>query len=101
MKREIKIDRAVYLVDDGEKSYIFLKRNQDWIKLDSKVNQENKKLKEALVAKQAPECEPLKDLSEKPPHWVPVWMLLPELWEEFKPKNHEPPKGGINNIGDE
>ena len=39
----MKIDRAVYLVDDDEKSYVFLKRNHDWINLDSKVNQENKK----------------------------------------------------------
>jgi hypothetical protein len=43
MKREVKIDRPVYLVDDDEKSYVFLKCNHDWINLDLKVNQENKK----------------------------------------------------------
>ena len=43
MKREVKIDRAIYLVDDNNKSYVFLKRNPDWANLDSKINQENKK----------------------------------------------------------
>ena len=43
MKREVKIDRAVYLVDDDIKSYVFLKRNHDWINLDPVLNQENKK----------------------------------------------------------
>ena len=43
MKREVMIDRAVYLVDDDEKSYVFLKRNLDWMNLDSKINLENKR----------------------------------------------------------
>ena len=43
MKREVNIDRAVYLVDDDKKSYVFLKRNPDWANLDSRLNQENKK----------------------------------------------------------
>ena len=43
MKREVNIDRAVYLVDDDSRSYVFLKRNPDWTNIDSKVNQENKK----------------------------------------------------------
>jgi len=43
MKREMNIDRAVYLVDDDDKSYVFLRRNHDWTEVDSKVNRENKK----------------------------------------------------------
>ena len=43
MKREVKIDRAIYLVDDDNMSYVYLKRNPDWANLDSRLNRENKK----------------------------------------------------------
>ena len=43
MKREINIDRAVYLVDDDIRSYVFLKPNPDWTNLDPEANKENKK----------------------------------------------------------
>ena len=42
MTREAKIDRAVYLIDDKTKTYRFLRRNPDWKKLDSQVNEANK-----------------------------------------------------------
>jgi 4-phospho-D-threonate 3-dehydrogenase / 4-phospho-D-erythronate 3-dehydrogenase len=41
--RELKIDRAVYLVDDKTKTYRFLRRNPDWKELPSEVNETNKK----------------------------------------------------------
>ena len=41
--RRLKIDRAVYLVDDSSKTYRFLKRNPGWQSLGSDENQKNKK----------------------------------------------------------
>ena len=38
MKRKVKIGRAIYFVDDNNKSYVFLKRNPEWANLDSKIN---------------------------------------------------------------
>ena len=43
MRKELKIDKAIYLVDDITKSYQFLKRNLNWEKLDPKKNESNKK----------------------------------------------------------
>jgi hypothetical protein len=43
MKKELKIDKAIYLVDEDEKTYMFLRRNLDWKELDPKENTLNKK----------------------------------------------------------
>jgi len=43
MPRELKIDRAVYLVDDVTRTYHFLRRNPDWDKLDPAENDRNKR----------------------------------------------------------
>jgi len=43
MPRELRIDRAVYLVDDDTRTYRFLKRNLDWVKLDTGENDANKR----------------------------------------------------------
>lgn len=43
MPRELKIDRAIYSVDDETKSYRFLRRNPDWEELDPAENDENKR----------------------------------------------------------
>ena len=43
MPRELKIDRAVYLVDDETKTYHFLRRNPDWQELDPAENEANKR----------------------------------------------------------
>ncbi len=39
----LKIDRALYKVDEASKTYRFLKRNPDWKKLNPKENRMNKK----------------------------------------------------------
>ena len=43
MPRELRIDRAVYLVDDKKGTYRFLRRNPNWEKLDPAENEENKR----------------------------------------------------------
>ena len=43
MLSELKIDRAIYLVDDETRTYQFLKRNQDWEQLDLAENEVNKR----------------------------------------------------------
>ena len=43
MTRELKIDRAIYLVDDESRTYRFLKRNPDWEQLDPAENEVNKR----------------------------------------------------------
>ncbi len=43
MKRSLKVDKAIYLVDDGSKTYTFLNRNPRWKELDAKENQRNKR----------------------------------------------------------
>ncbi|MEM2139620.1 MAG: hypothetical protein QXJ74_05525 [Nitrososphaera sp.] len=43
MVRRLKIDRAVYLVDDSARTYRFLERNPDWQSLGSDENRKNKK----------------------------------------------------------
>lgn len=43
MPRELKIDRAVYLVDDETRTYRFLRRNPDWEQLAPAENDENKR----------------------------------------------------------
>jgi len=42
--REIKIDKAIYLVDDKLKIYFFKCRNFDWKKLNKEENESNKKV---------------------------------------------------------
>ena len=42
MNRKQSIDRAIYLVDDDTRTYTFLERNPDWIKLDPAENERNK-----------------------------------------------------------
>jgi hypothetical protein len=41
--RELKIDRAVYLVDDKTKTYRYLRRNPGWRSLSPEENEANKK----------------------------------------------------------
>ena len=43
MARKLMIDRAIYLVDDVNKRYRFLRRNPDWEKLGPGRNNRNKK----------------------------------------------------------
>lgn len=43
MPRELKIDRAAYLVDNETGTYRFLRRNPDWQKIDPAENDENKR----------------------------------------------------------
>ena len=43
MLKQLKIDRAVYLVDDKTKAYRFLKRNPEWKSLDPQENERNKR----------------------------------------------------------
>jgi hypothetical protein len=43
MARELKIDRAVYLVDDETRTYRFLRRNPHWEKLDPAESNHNKR----------------------------------------------------------
>ena len=42
MKRELRIDRAIYLADDDSRTYTFFKRNLDWKNLDPVENEKNK-----------------------------------------------------------
>ena len=42
-QRKVRIDRAVYLVDDGARTYRFLRRNPSWRDLSQSENKENKK----------------------------------------------------------
>jgi len=42
MAKELKIERAIYLVDDKTKTYKFLTLNPDWKKLDPQENEANK-----------------------------------------------------------
>lgn len=43
MTRKLKIDRAIYLVDDATKSYRFLQRNPEWRVLEPAENEANKR----------------------------------------------------------
>ena len=43
MQKELKIDRAVYLVDDETRTYRFLRRNLAWENLDPAENDRNKR----------------------------------------------------------
>ncbi len=43
MKKELNIDRAVYLVDEGTRTYRFVRRNSDWKGLDPDENERNKR----------------------------------------------------------
>jgi hypothetical protein len=43
MPREAKIDRAIYLVNDEQRTYKFLRRNPDWRKLRPEENEANKR----------------------------------------------------------
>jgi hypothetical protein len=42
-RRKVRIDRAIYLVNDSNKTYRFLERNPSWKDLPRHVNRENKK----------------------------------------------------------
>ena len=42
MERELKIDRAIYVVDDDTQTYRFLKRNPEWRDLCAAENEANK-----------------------------------------------------------
>lgn len=42
-RRKVRIDTAVYLVDDNAKTYSFLGRNPSWKDLPRSENKENKK----------------------------------------------------------
>jgi hypothetical protein len=42
MKKEIPIDRAVYLVDRDTKTYHFLRRNPNWRSLNPEENLRNR-----------------------------------------------------------
>jgi hypothetical protein len=43
MQKELRIDRAIYLVDDETRTYRFLRRNPDWRNLDPGENDRNKR----------------------------------------------------------
>jgi hypothetical protein len=43
MKRLIRIDKAVYEVDDETRTYRFCRRNPDWEDLDPDLNETNKR----------------------------------------------------------
>ncbi len=49
MPRELKIDRAVYAVDDRTKTYRYLRRNPEWEQLTLKRNEMNKKTLEGFT----------------------------------------------------
>ncbi len=42
MARELKIDKAVYLVDDRTRTYRYLRRNPEWERLTAEENETNK-----------------------------------------------------------
>jgi hypothetical protein len=41
--RELRIDRAIYLVDDEAKTYRYLRRNPEWVGLPPEENEANKR----------------------------------------------------------
>lgn len=41
--RELRIDRAVYVVDEERKRYRYLSRNHEWRELDPLENERNKR----------------------------------------------------------
>jgi len=43
MAKQLKIDRAVYLVDDRSRTYRFLRRNPEWQDLDPAESEANKR----------------------------------------------------------
>ncbi len=43
MSRKLKIDRAVYHVDDRTRTYRYLQRNPEWDRLSRDRNEANKK----------------------------------------------------------
>jgi len=43
MKKKLKIDRAIYLIDDKRKTYSFYKRNLKWRNFNPKENERNKR----------------------------------------------------------
>lgn len=44
MPKRLKIDRAIYLVDDKTKTYRLLSRNPEWENLRPQENERNKRL---------------------------------------------------------
>ena len=49
MTRILKIDRALYEVDDETKHYRFLRRNPDWMSLTEEENEQNKRQLDGYV----------------------------------------------------
>jgi hypothetical protein len=43
LPRELRIDRAIYLVDDKTRTYRYLRRNLEWGSLPLEENEVNKK----------------------------------------------------------
>lgn len=43
MATELKIDRAIYVVDDATKTYRYLRRNPAWKTLSQRENEQNKR----------------------------------------------------------
>lgn len=43
LPRELRIDRAIYLVDDKTRTYRYFRRNPEWQSLSPKENESNKK----------------------------------------------------------
>jgi hypothetical protein len=41
--KKLAVDKALYLVDDNNKSYRFLKRNSNWQSISAEQNYKNKK----------------------------------------------------------
>jgi hypothetical protein len=40
--KQLKIDRAIYILDDRTRTYCFRKRNPEWKMLDPRENERNK-----------------------------------------------------------
>jgi len=43
MRKKLKIDKAIYLLDNNSKTYSFYRRNLKWRKLNPSENKRNKK----------------------------------------------------------
>jgi hypothetical protein len=39
MRREVRMDKAFYLVDDSTRTFYYLRKNPDWEKLGEKENE--------------------------------------------------------------
>jgi hypothetical protein len=43
MRRELKIDHGIYLIDDSTRTYLFLRSNPEWKEMTAKENEYNKR----------------------------------------------------------